>query len=261
MTSGPLDGRGALVTGGGRGIGAAVARALAEAGAQVVVAARTAGDVEKVAAALSERGGRAHAVACDVTDEKSVKRLGEAARYHLAAVDILVNNAGASASAPLHKTTLEEWNRMFLANATATFLVTREFTPAMVERRWGRVVNVASVAGLEGAKYIAHYSAAKHAVVGFTRSVAIELASTGVTANAICPGYVDTQMTDRTLAIVESRAGLSHDMALAAVLATTGQDRLITPEEVASSVLALCMEDAGGVTGQAILLRGGVRTP
>jgi NAD(P)-dependent dehydrogenase (short-subunit alcohol dehydrogenase family) len=131
----------------------------------------------------------------------------------------------------------------------------------MVERRWGRVVNVASVAGLEGAKYIAHYSAAKHAVVGFTRSVAIELASSGVTANAVCPGYVDTPMTDRTLATVESRAGLSHDMALAAVLATTGQDRLITPDEVATSVLALCLEDAGSVTGQAILLRGGVRTP
>ncbi len=261
MTSGPLDGRGAVVTGGGRGIGAAVARALAEAGAQVVVAARTAGEVEKVAAALRERGGRAHAVACDVTDEPSVKRLGEAARYHLGAVDILVNNAGASASAPLSKITLEEWNRMLLVNATAAFLVTRELVPAMVERRWGRVVNVASVAGLEGAKYIAHYSAAKHAVVGFTRSIAIELASAGVTANAVCPGYVDTQMTDRTLAIVESRAGLSHDMALAAVLATTGQDRLITPEEVAASVLALCMEDAGGVTGQAILLRGGVRTP
>ena len=167
----------------------------------------------------------------------------------------------ASSSAPLPKLTLEEWNRIFLVNATATFLCTREFTPAMVERRWGRVISVASVAGLEGAKYIAHYSAAKHAVVGFTRSIAVELGTTGVTANAVCPGYVDTQMTDRTLAIVESRAGLSRDMALAAVLATTGQERLITPEEVAASVLELCMEDAGAVTGQAILLRGGVRTP
>ena len=261
MSSGPLDGRGAVVTGGGRGIGAAVARALSEAGAGVVVAARTAADIEKVAAALREHGGTAQAVACDVTDERSVKRLGEAARYHLGAVDILVNNAGASSSAPLPKLTLEEWNRIFLVNATATFLCTREFTPAMVERRWGRVISVASVAGLEGAKYIAHYSAAKHAVVGFTRSIAVELGTTGVTANAVCPGYVDTQMTDRTLAIVESRAGLSRDMALAAVLATTGQERLITPEEVAASVLELCMEDAGAVTGQAILLRGGVRTP
>ena len=261
MTAGPLDGRAAVVTGGGRGIGAAIARALAEAGAGVVVAARTAAEVEKVAASLRERGGNAHAVACDVSDEKSVKRLGEAARYHLGAVDILVNNAGASSSASLSKTTLKEWNRLFLANATTTFLCSREFTPGMVERRWGRVVNVASVAGLEGAKYIAHYSAAKHAVVGFTRSIAIELASTGVTANAVCPGYVDTQMTDRTLAIVESRAGLSHDMALEAVLRTTGQERLITPEEVAAAVLGLCMEDAGSVTGQTIQLRGGVRTP
>ena len=261
MTAGPLDGRGAVVTGGGRGIGAVVARVLAEAGAGVVVAARTVADVEKVAASLREGGRNAHAVACDVTDEKSVKRLGEAARYHLGAVDILVNNAGASSSSSLAKMTLDEWNRMLLVNATATFLCSREFTPGMVERRWGRVVNVASVAGIEGAKYIAHYTAAKHAVVGFTRSIAIELASTGVTANAICPGYVDTQMTDRTLAIVESRAGLSHDMALEAVLRTTGQERLITPEEVAAAVLELCMEDASGVTGQAVLLRGGVRTP
>ncbi len=261
MTAGPLDGRGAVITGGGRGIGATVARVLAEAGAGVVVAARTAADVEKVAASLREGGRNAHAVACDVTDEKSVKRLGEAARYHLGSIDILVNNAGASSSAPLSKLTLDEWNRMFLANATATFLCSREFTPGMVERRWGRVVNVASVAGIEGAKYIAHYSAAKHAVVGFTRSIAIELASTGVTANAVCPGYVATQMTDRTLAIVESRAGLSHDMALEAVLRTTGQERLITPEEVAAAILELCMEDASSVTGQAVLLRGGVRTP
>jgi NAD(P)-dependent dehydrogenase (short-subunit alcohol dehydrogenase family) len=231
-----------------------------DAGAGVVVAARTAAEVEKVAGALRERGGNAHAVACDVTDEKNVRRLGEAARYHLGTVDILVNNAGASASAPLRKVTTEEWNRMLLVNATTTFLCTREFTPGMAERGWGRVVNIASVAGLEGAQYVSHYSAAKHAVVGFTRSVAIELASSGVTANAVCPGYVDTQMTDRTLALVESRAGLSRDMALAAVLATTGQERLITPEEVAAAVLELCGEDAGGVNGQVILLKGGVRT-
>ncbi len=261
MTGGPLDGRGAIVTGGGRGIGAAVAGALAEAGAAVVVAARTAVEIEAVAARLRELGGKAWAVVSDVADERSVKQLGDAARYHLGAVDILINNAGASASVPLRKITLDEWNRMFHANATSTFLCSREFAPGMAERGWGRIVNVASIAGLMGAKYIAHYSAAKHAVVGLSRSLAVEFAGSGVTVNAICPGYVNTQMTDRTLALVESRAGLSRDLALAAVLATTGQPRLITPEEVAAAVLKLCMEDARDVSGETVVLNGGVRTP
>lgn len=261
MTGGPFDGRGAVVTGGGRGIGAAVAGALAHAGAAVVVAARTAAEVEKVAALLRERGGKAWAVVSDVADEKSVKQLGDAARYHLGTVDILVNNAGASASAPLKKITLEEWNRIFHANATSTFLCSREFAPGMAERGWGRIVNVASIAGLTGAKYIAHYCAAKHAVVGFSRALAVELTGTGVTVNAVCPGYVNTQMTDRTLALVESRAGLSRDLALASVLATTGQQRLITPEEVAAAVRTLCMEDAREVSGETVVLNGGIRTP
>ena len=145
---------------------------------------------------------------------------------------------------------------MLAVNATGTFLCAREFVPRMVERGWGRVINVASIAGLEGAKFIAHYSAAKHAVVGFTRSIALELAGTGVTVNAVCPAYADTPMTERTLADVGARAGLSRDRALEAVLATTGQSRLVTPEEVAAAVLRLCREDAGPITGQAIVLDG-----
>lgn len=256
MNAAVLRGRGALVTGAGRGIGAAVARALARAGARVVLAARTQGEVEDVADALRGEGAEAWALRCDVTDEESVRALGREARARLGAVDILVNNAGQSASAPLRKITLEDWNRMLAANATGAFLCTRELLPDMVARGWGRVVNVASISGLEGARYIAHYGAAKHAVVGFTRAVAAETAGTGVTVNAVCPAYVDTPMTERTLANVEERTGMSRERALRAVLETSGQGRLLTAGEVAEEVVALCREDAKDRNGEAVLLRG-----
>ena len=258
MKRGMLEGRGAVVTGGGRGIGAAVARALAEEGARVVVAARTAREIEEVASELRERADTAWAVTCDVTDEASVMDLGREARRLLGSVDILVNSAGDSASAPLRKITLADWERMMDVNATGTFLCTREFAPEMAGRGWGRIVNVASIAGLEGAKYISHYSAAKHAVLGFTRSVALEFEGTGVTVNAVCPGYVDTPMTDRTLANVGARAGVPRAEALALVLGTSGQDRLTTAEEVAALVVELCREESGR-TGEALLVSSGAR--
>jgi len=254
VSIGPLSGRGAVVTGGGRGIGAAVARALSGAGAEVVVSARTAKELDEVVATLTGSGGQAWAFPCDVTKEESVRLLGEEARRRLGTVDLLVNNAGAASSAPLRKLALSEWERVLAVNATGTFLCTREFVPEMVERKWGRVVNVASIAGLEGAKYVSHYSAAKHAVVGFTRSVAVEVAGSGVTVNAICPGYVATAMTDRTVALLESRSGLGHEDALRSILATTGQARLVTPEEVAAEILKLCLEEPGVTNGQAIVV-------
>jgi len=142
-------------------------------------------------------------------------------------------------------------------NATGTFLCTQAFLPGMVERGWGRVVNVASVAGLEGAKYIAAYCAAKHAVVGFTRAIAVETAGTGVTVNAVCPGYVDTPLTDATLGHVAQRTGKSREEALQAILTHSGQPRLVTADEVAATIVALCDEKAGALTGQTIVLDAG----
>lgn len=252
--AGSLSGRGAVVTGGGRGIGAAIARALAREGAAVVVVARTAADLDDIVGQLHAEGASAWAARCDVTDEAAVQELGRTARERLGHVDLLVNNAGASAAAPLRKITLEDWNDMLRVNVTSTFLCTREFAPEMVTRGWGRIVNMASFAGLHGGKYIAHYSAAKHAVIGFTRSAALELAGSGVTANAICPGYADTPMTERTLANVVARTGLSRADALAAVLETTQQTRLTRPDEIAAAVVALCGADAAQRNGEAVLL-------
>ncbi|HYL21270.1 MAG TPA: SDR family oxidoreductase [Gemmatimonadales bacterium] len=254
---GGLAGRGAVVTGAGRGIGMAVARALVEAGAAVVVAARTRKAIEAVATKLNAAGGRAWAVSCDVTDPANVAALALAAESHLGHVDILVNNAGVSHSAPLRKTTLEDWNRILAVNATGTFLCTQAFLPGMLERRWGRVVNIASVAGLEGGKYIAAYSTSKHAVVGFTRSVGAEVAGTGVTVNAVCPGYVDTDMTQESVARIAAKTKMSPEAALRAALETTGQRRLISPEDVAQAVLKLC-EDAGRETnGETVVIAEG----
>lgn len=256
-----LAGRGAVVTGAGRGIGLAVARALAGAGAAVVVAARTRGTIEAVAMELRAVGGRAWAVSCDVTDLANVQALARAAETHLGHVDILVNNAGVSHSAPLQKTTLADWNRILTVNATGTFLCTQAFLPTMVERRWGRVVNIASVAGLGGGKYIAAYSASKHAVVGFTRSVAAEVAGTGVTVNAVCPGYVDTDMTRESVARIAAKTKMSPEAALRAALETTGQRHLISPEDVAHAVLTLCVDAGRETNGQTVVIAEGDACP
>ena len=257
MTTSFLRGRGAVVTGGGRGIGAAAARALAEAGARVLVAARSADQVERTAAALREAGYEAWSETCDVTDEAEVERLARVAAERLGAVDVLVQSAGRAFSAPLHRMTLAEWEEIFRVNVTGTFLCARALLPGMVERGWGRVVHVASVAGLSGARYISAYAASKHAVVGFTRSVAAEVAPSGVTVNAVCPGYVDTAMTRESVARIAAKTGRSKAEALASVVAANPQGRLIEPVEVARVVTWLCEEEARGVNGQTIVIDGG----
>ncbi|MGH7573431.1 MAG: SDR family NAD(P)-dependent oxidoreductase, partial [Gemmatimonadota bacterium] len=186
-----------------------------------------------------------------------VEGLAASAREQLGAVDILVQSAGMAFSAPLHRMTLEKWEEIFRVNVTGTFLTTRTFLPGMIDRGWGRVIHVASVAGLAGAKYISAYAASKHAVVGFTRSIAAEAAGAGVTVNAICPGFVDTAMTRESVDRIAGKTGLSQEEALASILATNPQRRLIEPGEVADAVLWLCGDEARGVNGQAIAIDGG----
>jgi 3-hydroxybutyrate dehydrogenase len=252
-----LEGRGAVVTGGGRGIGRAVVRSLAELGATVVISARSTKEIEGVAAELKKDGFQAHAITCDVADEASVKAMAAEALKRLGTVDVLVNNAGIALSNPVKRLPLEEWNRTLAVNVTGTFLCTRAFISGMVDRRWGRVINVASVAGLRGGRYIAAYCASKHAQIGFTRALAAEVADQGITVNAICPGYVDTPMTEYSVSRMVEKAGITAEDALEHILSLSPQHRLIRPEEIAHVAAMLCGKDGEGISGQAIAIDGG----
>ncbi len=252
-----LAGRGAVITGGGRGIGRSVARALAARGARVVVTARTRVEIEGVAEELRTAGHEAHAIRCDVSNEASVAAMAGEAVKRLGAVDILVNNAGIARSNPVKRLALEEWNEILAINATGTFLCSRAFLQGMIDRRWGRVINVASVAGLRGSRYISAYTASKHAQVGFTRALAEEVAGQGITVNAICPGYVDTPMTTHSVSRIVEKTGVSAEDALERILALSPQHRLIRPEEIAHVAVMLCETDGEGINGQAIAIDGG----
>lgn len=252
-----LSGRVALVTGGGKGIGRAIALSLAAAGADVAVSGRSKPELEAAAEQIRSAGRRAEAIVCDVTERTQVDDMFAQLRAGLGDPLILVNNAGIAASAKLSETTDEMWDLIMRVNATAAFYCLKAVLPAMLQAGWGRVVNVASIAARAGAPYIAAYAASKHALLGLTRAAAAEVAVRGITVNAVCPGYVDTEMTDRSAAFIAARTNRSEDAARKILEGFSPQGRLMTAEEVASLATYLCSEAARGITGQGIVLDGG----
>lgn len=252
-----LAGRIAIVTGGGRGIGRATAIALAHAGVDLAVVARSADEIAETADQVRRLGRRAEALVCDVTRRGDIEETLQKALASLGEPSILVNNAGIAAGAKLADTTDELWDRTMAVNVTGAFYWTRAVIPLMVKGGWGRVINIASTAARAAAPYMVAYAASKHALLGLTRAVASEVASKGVTVNAICPGYVDTPMTEGSIENIHTRTGRSPEQARKILEGFSPQGRLMTAEEVASVTAFLCTDEARGINGQGIVLDGG----
>jgi len=248
-----LSGRHAVITGAAKGIGAAIADRLDAEGASITLMGRTPETLELKAQNLN----KAQAVQVDVASEDSVIEAFSKASNTLGPVDILINNAGAALSAPLHRTQTSDWRYMLDVNLSGAFYCCREVTPAMRKNNWGRIINIASIAGLSGAAYITAYCAAKHGVIGLTRALAMELANKEITVNALCPGYTNTELLDGALNNIMEKTGLSRSEAEAQLKSSNPQNRFIEPEEIAASVAWLCLPGSEGITGQAVPITGG----
>ncbi|MEM8646518.1 MAG: SDR family NAD(P)-dependent oxidoreductase [Pseudomonadota bacterium] len=244
-----LSGKTALVTGGGTGVGAAIAAALAEAGAKTTICGRR----EEPLKVLAEQHSAMSWATADITDEVAVTELFEAR----GPFDIVIANAGAAQSAPLARTDLAQWQRMIDVNLTGTFLTLREAQRALGKADWGRLIAIASTAGLKGYGYVAPYCAAKHGVVGLIRALALETAGRGITANAVCPGFTETPLLEESIANIVAKTGQSEADARAALTKTNPLGRFIQPEEVAAAVLWLVGNGSDAITGQAISVSGG----
>jgi 3-hydroxybutyrate dehydrogenase len=251
-----LVGKHALVTGGATGIGLAIAQALLAQGVKVTITGRTEANLQTAVQSCHE-AGLIQALMMDVSDSASVTAGFALAVQQFGAVDILINNAGQASSAPFLKTTEAQWQHMLAVNLTGTFLCTQQVLPAMLAQSWGRIVNVASTAGLKGYAYVAAYAAAKHGVIGLTKSLALEVAQKGVTVNAVCPGYTETDIVRDAIANIMAKTGRSEAQARAELAAANPQQRLIQPEEVADAVLWLCSPASAAQNGQSIAVAGG----
>jgi NAD(P)-dependent dehydrogenase (short-subunit alcohol dehydrogenase family) len=257
----PLEGRHAVVTGGGTGIGAAIAADLARQGARLTLMGRRAEPLAAAAARLAGEDATVAHLTADVTDAADVARAFAEAAARLGAIRILGNNAGAAESAPFLKTDAALFERMLAVNLKGAFHATQAALPAMLAAKDGRIVNIASTAGVTGYAYVAAYCAAKHGLVGLTRALARELARTGVTVNAVCPGYTDTALVARSVDNIVAKTGRGAAEARDALAATNPMGRLVTPEEVAAAAVYLCLPAAAAVTGQAIVVAGGEVMP
>jgi NAD(P)-dependent dehydrogenase (short-subunit alcohol dehydrogenase family) len=244
----------ALVTGGGSGIGAAIASTLAQAGLRVTIIGRRLDALQEVAA---RHPGHVQAVEADVTDATAIATAFAEAKARFGPIQVLVNNAGQAHSAPFIKTDAAMWQHMLSVNLTGTFNCTQAALPDMLAAQWGRIINVASTAGLKGYAYVAAYCAAKHGVVGLTRALALEYAKKGITVNAVCPGYTETDILRESIANVVAKTGRSEAQARSEFSAGNPQGRMVQPEEVADAVLWLSGHAAASVTGQSIAVSGG----
>ncbi len=256
--AGSLAGQHAVITGGGRGLGAGIADAFAAQGVRLTLMGRTVGTLETAGSALAaEYGVDVHWQAADVTDSESVGAAFAAAADKLGPPSILVNNAGGAESAPFKRTDSSLLQRMIDLNLMSVFHCTHQVLPGMIEAGYGRIINVASTAGLLGYRYVSAYVASKHAVVGLTRALALETAKSGVTVNAVCPGYIDTDMTQETIRNIVAKTGVTAEQAEAQIASTNPQARLIQPAEVAAAVIWLAQAESSSITGQAIAVAGG----
>ncbi|MCK5425408.1 MAG: SDR family oxidoreductase [Emcibacter sp.] len=242
-----------VITGGGRGIGAAIADSLSAAGAKITIMGRNMQVLEDKAKTLND----CFAVQCDVTDELSVIAAISAAKDKFGTIDILVNNAGAANSLPFKKTDRAHLQKMLDVNLIGPYLCIQAVLQEMIDKKSGRIINIASTAALKGYDYVTAYCAAKHGVLGLTRSLALEMATKGVTVNAVCPGFTDTDIARNAIKNIMEKTGRTEDEAIGELTVHNPQKRLIQPEEVAATVLWLCSESATSITGQAIAVAGG----